>query len=392
MRFLMRDIKLRAINLSSAAWERIKDALPIWGFPALFILLGVAFLSVQIVLADKGPPKQEHEWKPEWNKTAAVEESPPVVLPAEPGAGGAAVTTPSSSPVLLTIPTARSEEPAAQAQALSPGQEVPGGNAVFVFKCYGRAHGVGLCMDGVRYRAMAGQSALEIINAYYTGVSVGQCDDSQIIRVKGRDGGIRSFTMKEYLSRLQEEPEDYPAEGLKVLYMAARAYTLSVIARGKHQSAGFDICASGECCQAFDENKDPSGYPNNMAALNATANQALFYGDTPIIAAYCGSCGGHTENNEDVWGGSPIPYLRGKVDPYCSKSPRFLTTKEISASELAGRLGVGELKLVDLSDRTPGGRVRTVKITGSGGQKSISGRALADILGFRNTRYEYSFR
>ncbi len=383
--FLLRDIKIWLVNFAGDLREKTRGWLPVWGFPALFIFFGLVFLTVQIVVADKGPARPKHEYKPEWNRTAKVEESPPVVAQVE-------TTAPSSVPVLRIPVQGAVVVPDAAAPVMSPGSEVPGQDAVFVFKCYGRAHGVGLCMDGVRYRAMAGQSALEIVNAYYTGVTVGAVDDNQIIRVKGRNGAIRSLTMKEYMYRLAEEPEDFPPEGLKVLYMAARAYTLSVIARGKHAAAGYDICSSGDCCQAFDENKDISKSPNNKAAVDATSGQGLFYQGQPIIAAYCGSCGGHTDNNEDVWGGGAIPYLRGRADSYCSKSPRYLTVKEISARELGDRLGVSGLKFLDLSNRTPGGRVKTVRIVSSGGEKSISGSSLAKILGFRGNRYEYSFR
>lgn len=300
-----------------------------------------------------------------------------------------------------------SQEPGGvQAQAAASAQEggpaslnssangiaVPGPSTVFVFTCRGRAHGVGLCMDGVRYRAQDGQSAMQIINYYYTGVSIGKVDDSRPIRVKGRNGQIHTLAMRDYLYRLSEEPEDYPAEGLKVLYLAARTYTLNCIARGKHTSQGFDICSSGECCQAFDENKDISKSPNNVAAVDATEGQIITYGGQPITAAYCGSCGGHTENNEDVWGGTPIPYLRGRPDSYCSRSPRFSTTVEITASNLGSKLGVGPVKLLDLSDRTPGGRVKTAKVTGGSGAKSIPGKNFLQILGFRNTLFDYTLR
>ena len=197
---------------------------------------------------------------------------------------------------------------------------VPDSDATFIFTVKGRGHGVGLCMDGVLYRALAGQSAWEIINYYYTGVQLGSTSDTQPIRVRGRDSLVRTMPMNEYLYRLTEEPESYPMEGLKVLYIAARTYTLSCINRGKHAAQGFDICASGDCCQAFDENKDLSKYPNNIAAVKATAGQIITYNGQPIIAAYCGSCGGHTQDNEEAWGGSPIPYLRGNPDTFCTEN------------------------------------------------------------------------
>jgi SpoIID/LytB domain protein len=271
-----------------------------------------------------------------------------------------------------------------------------GGSAdpLYIFNGQGRAHGVGLCMDGVHYRAREGQSYHQIINYYYTGITYGRTDDNQPIRVKCRDGQIRAYPMHQYLYHLQEEPESSPMEELKVLYVAARTYTLSCIARGKHAREGFDICSSGNCCQAFDENKDLSKYPNNRAAVDATTGETILYAGKPIIAAYCGSCGGHTENNEDVWGGTALPYLRGKPDSYCQNSPRFAWTVAMRKSELEARLNssgdtsIGQLLALDLSSRTPGGRVRNARLTGTAGVKVVSGTALAARLGFQSSRFD----
>jgi len=265
---------------------------------------------------------------------------------------------------------------------------------LYIFRGQGRAHGVGLCMDGVLYRAKEGQGYHQIIDYYYTGISFAKTDENRPIRVKGRDGQIRVYTLHNYLYHLQEEPESSPMEELKVLYTAARTYTLSVIARGKHAKEGFDICSSGDCCQAFDENKDLTKYPRNCAAVDATTGETITYGGQPIIAAYCGSCGGHTENNEDVWGGSAIPYLRGRPDSYCQESPRFAWTVAMRKSELEARLNgsadtaVGSLYSIDLSSRTPGGRVKTARLSGSAGVKSVSGTALATRLGFQSSKFD----
>jgi SpoIID/LytB domain protein len=265
---------------------------------------------------------------------------------------------------------------------------------LFYFSGTGRAHGVGMCMDGVYYRAKEGQGYRQILSHYYTGISFSRTDENRPIRVKGRDGVVRTLTMKEYLRHLQEEPDNYPFEELKALYVAARTYTLSCIARGKHAREGFDVCSSGDCCQAFDENKDVTKYPNCNAAQDATAGEIMTYDGQPIIAAYCGSCGGHSENNEDVWNGTPIPYLRGKPDPYCQNSPRYAWSATFRKSELEARFNsrsdtaVGSLSAIDLSERTPGGRVKYARISGSGGTKRVSGGTLQGILGFQSTKFD----
>lgn len=398
----------------SALLERIKEKLP-GAFLVLIILLIVAASALLVVSrrTSGADIKRVTEWlepDPKYAapdgeglsgngsgqpRYAAGDSQESTGLPSQPGQSTPGY--PAEGQPSATQAAPQAQVTGSQTGTLSAGSEVPRQDAVFVFKGYGRAHGVGLCMDGVKYRALEGQSYLDIINYYYTGVTLTQVDEQRPIKVKGRDGQVRTLPMNEYLYHLVEEPEDYPAEGLKVLYAAARTYTLSCIARGKHAGDGYDICSSGECCQAFSETKDLSKYPNNVAAVNATAGQALFYNGNPITAAYCGSCGGHTDNNEDVWGGQPLPYLRGKPDPYCASSPRFCAVTELSVSQLESRLnssgkGVGSLKLVDLSNRTPGGRVRVARLVGSAGTKEVSGLTLARLLGFSGTRFEYSFR
>ena len=274
------------------------------------------------------------------------------------------------------------------------GRHRRGSDPPYFFSGRGRAHGVGMCMDGALYRAYDGWSYHDIINYYYTGIQFGRADDNQPIRVKGRDGQIRTWTMHDYLYHLQEEPESCPMEDLKVLYVAARTYALSCIARGKHAKEGFDICSSGDCCQACDENKDLSKYPKNCAAVDATAGEIITYDGKPITAAYCGSCGGHTENNEDVWGGSAIPYLRGKPDTYCQRSSRYAWNVTMKKSEVEARLNssgdtaVGTLYAMDLSNRTPGGRVATGEAHRLGRHQDRLGR---DTFGAARVS-EFSFR
>ena len=278
--------------------------------------------------------------------------------------------------------------------ATAGGPAAGSGDPNYYFVGYGRAHGVGMCMDGVYYRAKAGQDYHTILNYYYTGITFSKTDEARAVRVKGRDGQIRTWTLHDYLHHLQEEPESAPMEELKCLYVAARTYTLNVIARGKHTAEGYDICSSGDCCQACDENKTIATYPNNNAAVDSTSGEIITYNGAAITAAYCGSCGGHTENNEDVWNGTPIPYLRGKPDDFCHNSPRFQWSAQFSKTDMEARLNsrsdtaVGSLYVMDLSDRTPGGRVKTAKLVGSGAVKRVPGSVIQSLLGFQSTKFD----
>jgi len=262
-----------------------------------------------------------------------------------------------------------------------------GGNITFIG--YGKGHGVGLCMAGVYYRALRGEEYHDIIRTYYTGVSFSRISDDMVIRVLCRDGVVRPYTMREYLYRLQEEPDTWPAQGLRVLVVAARTYVLSCIARGKHSADGYDVCPYGSCCQSFNEQINPSTRPNIVAAVNATAGEIITYNGQPIIAAYDTCCGGYTAGPEEAWGGSPVPYLRPVPDDACAPDEDHDWRVTMSWGDLQNRLNsrpetaVGALYGVEVISRWTSGRVKEIRVFGSGGSKVVSGRLFASIVGLQ---------
>jgi len=62
------------------------------------------------------------------------------------------------------------------------------------------------------------------------------------------------------------------------------------------------------------------GYSVEQAASNAAADatyhEVVYAGSTPVRTYFFSSSGGHTENVENVWGGTPDPVLVGVDDPY----------------------------------------------------------------------------
>lgn len=260
------------------------------------------------------------------------------------------------------------------------------GDTIFFFG-HGKGHGVGMCMAGVQARAERGETWDQIILYYYQGVRFAQTDDSRAIRVLQRNGQIGVWSLRDYLCRLQEEPDSWPAQGLNTTMVAARTYAISCIERGKHAAQGFDICSSGDCCQAFDETIDISKRPHIVAAVGGTAGWIITYGGTAITAAYHGCCGGHTANIEDVWGGSAVPYLRGVPDDACENDDDHDWTVAMPWSQMVDTLAaypdsnVGELYGYGVEARSPDGRVKVVRLDGSAGSKRISGAGFASRMG-----------
>jgi SpoIID/LytB domain protein len=277
------------------------------------------------------------------------------------------------------------------AAAVLGGTAVPrgawaGGGAI-TFHGHGKGHGVGMCMAGVYYRALRGESYRDIIQYYYQGVGFSTIDDNMPIRVKCRDGVVRVYTMHDYCIRQQEEPDSWPREGLKVTITAFRTYAYATMLRGKHAAEGYDICSSGSCCQAMNEAIDPARVPNVVAAVNETAGQIITYNGSPIVAAYSSCCGGYTASAQEVWGGSGYPYWQPVYDDACAPAAAHDWDVSFSWPEFEAIINsrsetaVGELFGMVILDRGPSGRVTRVRLEGSAGSKEVSGAFFADILG-----------
>ena len=129
-------------------------------------------------------------------------------------------------------------------------------------------------------------------------------------------------------------------------------------------------------------------------------------GDT-IQALYSSSSGGHTENNENVWGGTPLPYLRGvpdKPDAVSANPNHEWSPVEMSFREFEGKLqaayGIGQLeRFVLVKPFGVSGRVTVVKDDGSGGVKIVgsrntyreSGWDIRSVLSLKDTLFDVRY-
>ena len=46
--------------------------------------------------------------------------------------------------------------------------------------------------------------------------------------------------------------------------------------------------------------------------MSETRGRVLTYKGAPVNALYTSTCGGRTEDGENIFGGAPVPYLRGR--------------------------------------------------------------------------------
>jgi stage II sporulation protein D len=118
-------------------------------------------------------------------------------------------------------------------------------------------------------------------------------------------------------------------EALKAQAVAARTYTLRNM--GVYEAKGYDICAT-PACQMYQGQS--SEQELSTQAVDETRNLVGSYGAGLINALYTSTCGGHTEDVENIFegNGEPAPYLRGVA---CTPEQGAWTTIRTSRAPVA---------------------------------------------------------
>lgn len=215
---------------------------------------------------------------------------------------------------------------------------------------------------------------------------------------------ITELGMQHYLYGLGEMPSSWPMEALKAQAVAARTYAVEKIARiGQSRvpcGCGMFSSTLDQAYVGFEKEGGPGG-ERWKAAVDATDALVVKVNDKPIEAYYHSSSGGHTENNELVWGGAPRSYLRGVPDPW-DAGPHHSWTVRFNRVDLQNRLrarpetDAGELEGVELVPPFGvSGRVLAwaspsqggVRLKGSSGEKRISGSKFRQALGLLSTLF-----
>jgi peptidoglycan hydrolase-like amidase len=160
-----------------------------------------------------------------------------------------------------------------------------------------------------------------------------------VLNPRGRINVVNALAIEEYLRGVvpvELSPGHFPEiEALKAQAVAARSYALARM--GRHSDDGFDLVDDTRAQvygglsvereltnRAVDETR-------GVVAMFPNADGKLI----PIEAMYTANCGGRTENNEEVFGGTALPYLRGVA---CSPDARSLDAHEITTRRTAETL------------------------------------------------------
>ncbi len=231
----------------------------------------------------------------------------------------------------------------------------------------------------------------------------GMPDGETVLRVL-HDGAVEEMTMDRYLLGVlrAEMPASFEIEALKAQAVAARTYTLYKMRGGpiaNHPDA--DACDDINCCKAYKSAEDAAAEWGGMAlyyeeklarAVAQTDGQAVLYGGEPILAVFCSSTAGHTQNAGAVWQ-SDLPYLQSVDSPETEELvPNYYSVASFSPAEFRTLLhqthpeadlsGAPEGWITNVA-RSDAGFVTTLDVGGV----TLRGNELRTILSLRSPAF-----
>jgi len=222
---------------------------------------------------------------------------------------------------------------------------------------------------------------------------------------------IQPLQLEDYLVGVvaAEMPAEFPPEALKAQAVAARTYIVKRMSAAGgvvnplHQGA--DVCddpTHGQAWLSREDLKDRWGtlhyynyYYKVKKAVDETSGQVLTWNGELIDPAYHASCGGRTENSEDVWR-FQAPYLRSVPCPY-ETDPKLVQTAAFSLEQVDQALGTSLSAVPVTSGKNASSEIKLIEKTNTGRPKNllIGGRqfsavAVRDLLGLRSTNFTWT--
>jgi stage II sporulation protein D len=245
----------------------------------------------------------------------------------------------------------------------------------------------GLLVEGKLFQRLSfsASSAVYVNNKPYRGLAELSVADKGILVVN-------QLPLEEYLVGLIncEVSSAWPIDAVKAQAVIARTY--AVTKKNARSTAPYHMESSVidqvyEGCLIEDS--------RSRRAVLETTGEVLTFGGGIIQAFYHSSCGGRTEDSENVWGAS-LPYLKGVECQYCLTSPSSTAWEyKLSFKELEERLRLSGHKISGLYDIKPGtvnsrGRLKFVSLLASKGSGTITGEQLRKAVGYgfiKSTRF-----
>lgn len=190
-----------------------------------------------------------------------------------------------------------------------------------------------------------------------------------------------------------EMSADWNIEALKAQAVCTRSFALGNV--DKHKSLKFDLCNTTHCQVYKGVGRATT---NSDTAVDQTSGQYLMSEGALAIGYFFSSDGGATESNENVWGGEPIAYLRGVMDPYEDIASAYngqwsvtLSAAQTSAKLKNAGYSIGTVSDIKVIKRTATNNVNQIQITDTSGKTIIlKNSSVRSAFGLNSIRYMVS--
>lgn len=221
--------------------------------------------------------------------------------------------------------------------------------------------------------------------------------------VFGKGYLVNKIDIEEYLYGVVCKEMGYssqPLEALKAQAVASRSFAAYNIGSGNvyydiskstQVYGGYSAETNGDCTKVYQ-------------AVKETKGKYAYYDGKIIQAFFSANAGGYTENNDNVWGSTPIAYLRAVPSTYDNNNTssyswtvtytpeqmKALAEKYMKSIGQTGSFGTfKELRLyyesADGSGPTKSGRAIKASIIGSGATVTATKNNIRSLLGIKST-------
>lgn len=173
----------------------------------------------------------------------------------------------------------------------------------------------------------------------------------------------------------------FPYEALKAQAVASRTYAV----RGANGNKNFDYTKLKQNYISVDKMKKMWGksfnenYKKISQCVNATQGEILEYNNEPILAVFCSTSNGETEDCKNVWG-QDLQYLTSVESAGDKYSPYYTGSVTVSAKTVKNIFGSENIVV---KERTNAGYVATVSI----GEKEFSGEKIRNTFHLKSSDF-----
>jgi stage II sporulation protein D len=195
---------------------------------------------------------------------------------------------------------------------------------------------------------------------------------------------VNELPMEEYLPGVlrAEAGDKFPTEALRAQAIVARTYAAHQRQLGAARP--FHILASTAHQQYA--GRVPPASPV-WDAVRETNGQVLLWEGEVFPAFYHTESGGYTEDPRSVFAARNMPGLKPVMCPFSAGSPHYFWNLDVRLTDVGdavrrGGIDVGQVRRIDVAQRTPSLRASVVTVVGTRGTASLRGNDFRRLLGY----------